>query len=237
MKLRVLTLLSLLVTVLPVKAEQPDGNESPVPFFNWGARVGFAATGTYITEAIIGGHKLTEYTQDTQVGNFAAFQFRLNSKKMLVQSGIGLSCNKSSFSMDKNGWDDNAETRDELTCSYSMISFTLPVQVGYHIVNRPPYCMSAFTGPRLRYTPNKYYSVEYGNLPPYEFTDSPIELVLGWTMGLSVQIGRTFLDFEYEATINNVSEPMYDTSGAVPAPDYKLNRRVGIISFSYGIMF
>ena len=237
MKLRALTILSLIIPAMTALAAQPDETVPGVPFFNWGARIGFAATGSYITDASIGGHKLTEYTQDTQVGNFAAMQFRLNSKKLLIQSGIGLSMNKSSFSMDKNGWNPEAESSDVMSCSYSMLSFTLPIQMGYHIVNKPPYCMSAFTGPRLRYTPDKYYSVEYGNLKPYELTESPTELLLGWTIGLSVQIGRTFLDFEYEATINNVTEPVYDTSGISPAPDFKFNRRVGIISFSYGIMF
>lgn len=237
MKPHWLTILALILPAMTTRAQEPGRTEEAVPFFNWGAKVGFAATGTYITDAFIDGHKLTEYTQDTQVGNFIAFQFRLNSQKMLVQSGVSLSYNKSSFTMDKKSWDNDSETRDELTCSYSMVSATIPLQVGFHIVNRPPYCMSAFTGPRLRFTPDRYYTVEYANLPPYQFTESPARLIVGWTAGFSVQIGRTFMDFEYEASVNNISEPMHDTSGASPAPDYRLNRRVGILSFSYGIMF
>lgn len=237
MKLHTLTFLALLLPAMTTRAQETGKAEDDVPVFNLGARIGFAATGTYITDAFIDGHKLTEYTQDTQIGNFIAFLFRFNSKKMLVQSGIGLSYNKSSFTMDKTSWDSESESRDELTCSYSMISATIPLQLGFHIVNRPPYCMSAFTGPRLRYTPDKYYTVEYGNMPPYQFTESPARLVIGWTAGFSVQIGRTFMDFEYEASLNNITGPMYDTSGATPAPDYRLDRRVGIISFSYGIMF
>lgn len=231
---------ALLVTLsLPttLHAQEPVKDEIPVPFITWGVRLGFAATGTYITDAFIDGHALTEYTQDTQVGNFAAAQIRLNSKRLLIQSGIGLSYNKSSFTIDKNSWNPDAEESHEVSCSYTMLSITTPVQFGFHIVNRPPYCMSVFTGPRLRYTPSDQYKVKYTNLDPYDFTDSPTELVIGWTAGLSVQTGRTFLDFEYEATINNISGPMRDLNNADPAPYYRMNRRIGIISFSYGIMF
>ncbi|MBO4723899.1 MAG: outer membrane beta-barrel protein [Bacteroidaceae bacterium] len=236
MKLRVLTFFTVL---LPIIAVQAKGPRSALPSFssNWGARVGFAATATYITDAFIDGHELTEYTQDTQVGNFAAFMFRMNSKTIFFQSGLGMSCNKSSFYVDMNSWDPEAESKNNLSCSFTQKSLTVPLQIGYHIVNEPPYCMSVFTGPRLRYTPEKYYTSTFNNLDPYEFTEKPTELIVGWTLGLSVKIGRTFLDFEYEATINNVTGPMTDMSDAFPVPEYRLNRRLGIMSFSYGIMF
>ena len=121
--------------------------------------------------------------------------------------------------------------------SYSMTSLMVPLQAGFHFINQSSYCMSVFTGPRLRYVPDNYYSMSITNSAPYSFTEKPNNLLVGWTAGLSVQIGRTFLDFEYEATISTISKSLVDTSGSVPAPDYRLNRRLGIISFSYGIMF
>lgn len=232
-----LTVFAILLPAVTLHAGEPANDDPHVQLITWGAKVGFAATGSYLTNAVIDGHKLTEYTQDTQVGNFMTLQFRMNSKKLLIQSGIGLSFNKSAFFVDKNSWDPDNETIDELSCSYSMKSVIIPIQVGFHLVNRPPYCMSVFTGPRLRYTPSKYYTSEIANLDPYQFSESPSDLVMSWTMGLSVQIGRTFLDFEYDATINNVNGPLHETSGADPAPEYSIDRRVGIISFSYGIMF
>ena len=237
MKGHLMILLAVLLPSVALHAEKTDRNIPPVKTLTWGARIGFAATGTYLSDAFMNGHEYTEYLQDTQVGNFAALQFRLNTRKLLIQSGLGLSFNKSSYYLDKNSWNENATSKDEISCSYSMISLTVPLQFGFNIINRYPYCMPAFTGPLLRYTPDKYYSVEYKNFQPYQFTDSPTRFILGWTAGFSVQIGRTFLDFEYEATISNVAEPMYETTGADPAPDYKLNRRASIISFSYGIMF
>lgn len=233
----VLTLFAALLPFLALNAKEPDKNESDMPSFTWGARIGFAASGTYVTNALVDGHKLTDYTQDTQVGNFIALQFKLNSKKFLFQSGVGLGYNNSSFYIDKNSWNPEATSKSDISCSYSMVSLMVPLQIGWNIVNQSPYCMSVFTGPRLRYIPNKYYTSSIGNTTPYEFTEKPVDFLVGWTAGLSVQIGRTFLDFEYEATVNNISQSLIETSGAAPQPDYKLERRMGIISFSYGLMF
>ena len=234
MRKHVLTILLALLPAISVRGQEV---QTSLQRFNWGARIGFAATGTYVTQARIDGHKLTDYNQDTQVGNFAAILLRMNTQKLFIQSGIGLTSNKSAFVMDKNSWDPQAASRDEFSVTYSMLSLTLPVQFGVHLINRSPYCMSIFTGPRLRYTPDKYYSAKFVNLEPYQFTESPTQFTVGWTAGMSVQIGRTFLDFEYEASINNITQKMVETSGATPVPDYVLDRRVGIISFSYGIMF
>lgn len=236
MKLRTLTIVALL---LAMNTQAQILSRSSLPAFssNWGARVGFAASATYVYDAYINEHELTEYKQDTPIGNFAAFLFRLNSRTIFLQSGLGFSFNESSFFMDKNSWDPEAESIDNLYCLYSFKSLTVPLQFGYHIVNRPPYCLSAFTGPRLRYTPDNFYKVEYSNLAPFEITETPTELIVGWTIGLSVQIGRTFLDFEYEATLNTVSGPMTDMNNNILDSEYRLDRRLGIMSFSYGILF
>ena len=237
MRRRLLTITAVLFFAMSAQAQTSSRSALPAFSSDWGAKIGFAATASYLTEAYVNGHKLTEYTQDTQVGNFAAFLFRLNSRTIFIQSGLGLSYNRSCLYVDMNSWDPTAESVNNLTCQFTMKSLTVPLQFGYHIVNRPPYCMSVYTGARLRYTPDNFYSVQYTNLDPYYFTEKPTELVMGLTGGLSIKIGRTFLDFEYEATINTISGPMTDLNETVPEPDYKLNRRLGIMSFSYGIMF
>lgn len=237
MKRRLLIIAAVLFFAMYTQAQTNSRSALPAFSSNWGAKVGFAATASYLTDACLNGHELTEYTQDTQVGNFAAFLFRLNSRTIFIQSGLGMNYNTSCFYADMNSWDPTAESADNLTCQFTMKSLTVPLQFGYHIVNRPPYCMSVYAGTRLRYTPENFYSVQYSNLDPYQFTEKPTELFMGLGGGLSIKIGRTFLDFEYEATVNTVSGPMIDLSGTEPAPDIRLNRRLGIMSFSYGIMF
>lgn len=237
MKLRLITSVTALLLFSAAHAQFLNRNSLPAFSYSWGAKVGFDANATYFINADIEGHELTEYTQDTQVGNFSALIIRLSSRSLFFQSGLGLSFNKSCFSIDLNSWDPESETKREMSCSYQFKSLTLPLQVGYHIVNSPPYCMSAYTGPRLHYTPQKFYQVQYQYPEPYQFTDTPTELIMGWTIGLSINIGRQFLDFEYEATINPISGPMTDLSNTDPASSYRLNKRLGIMSFSYGIMF
>ena len=236
MKQRLLTLITALFLFTAAHAQFLSRNSLPAFSSSWGAKVGFAANATYVTDAYMNGHQLTDYSQDTQVGNFLALLLRLNSRTIFLQTGLGLSFNQSSFYVDMNSWDPEAETKNDMVCSYNFKSLTLPLQFGYHIVNSPPYCMSAYTGPRLHYTPDKFYSAQYSNLDQ-QVTDTPIELIMGWTLGLSVKIGRTFLDFEYEATINTVSGPITSLDATVPTPDYRFDRRLGIMSFSYGIMF
>ena len=233
---------SVLVTILlilapAVKAAGPADDFEPLPLFTWGARVGFAATGTYVTDVFIDDHQLTEYTQDTQIGNFAALQFRLNSKRFFFQSGFGIGMNKSTFTMDRNSWDTQAESKNEFSMSYSMTSIMIPAQFGLHAVNTPPYTLSVFTGPRFRFIPDKYYSCSFNNIDPYILNETPSAVVISWTMGMSVQIGRTFFDFEYEASINNLSGTIIESSGINPAPDIRMGRRFAALSFSYGIMF
>ena len=236
MKLRILTFLTAL---LLLQAAHAQLSRSALPAFSssWGAKVGFAANATYVTDAFLNGHQLTEYTQDTQVGNFVNLLLRLNSRTVFLQTGLGVSFNNSCFYIDLNSWDPESVQKNEISCVYDFKSLTLPLQMGYHIVNSPPYCMSAYTGPRLHYTPEEFYNVQYTNLEPYQITETPIEIIMGWTVGLSVKIGRQLLDFEYEATINTISGPMTDLNGIDPAPDFKIDRRLGMMSFSYGIMF
>ena len=65
----------LLAALLPSMAQAQLMDRLSLPSFprvNMGLKVGFAATGTYVTDAYIDGHELSEYTMDTQVGNFAA---------------------------------------------------------------------------------------------------------------------------------------------------------------------
>lgn len=237
MRLRVLTLL--LAALLPsmAQAQLMEKFSLNFPRVNMGLKVGFAATGTYVTDAFIDGHELSEYTMDTQVGNFAAVQFRVNSRKLLFQTGLSVALNKSSFMIDKNSWNPNAASKDEMSESYSMVSFSVPIQLGYHIVNNDPYCMSVFIGPRFHYIPDKYYNATFENMGPNKLKEKPAPILVGGTIGLSVKIGRTFLDFEYEAVINNMSHSITYENGATPGPDVRLGRRFSTVAFSYGVMF
>lgn len=231
-------LLFVVVTAtVTASAASPDTVVNRESSFSLGAKIGFAASSTYPYNIYMDGHNLREYTQDTQVGNFATLLVQWNLSRFMIQSGLGFAFNKSTFSIDRNSWDSESESQSTVSCSYSMISVRLPLQAGYNFVNQHPYSMTFYTGPSIRLTPDRFYSVTYNNCEPYKITDNASKMVLGWSAGLIVKIGRTFMDMEYEATMNSMSGPLRDESGLTPPPDYSMERRMGIISFSYGMMF
>ena len=69
MRLRLLTFITASLLFTAANAQFLNRNTLPAFSSSWGAKVGFAANATYVTDAFINGHELTEYTQDTQVGN------------------------------------------------------------------------------------------------------------------------------------------------------------------------
>lgn len=235
---RHITILAIsLMLFAPANAEKAAKDFEPLPTFTWGLRAGFAASSTYVSKASFNGQTIDEYTQDTQLGNFIAFQCRLNSKRLFLQSGFGIGFNKSTYTLDTKDLSIAPALPNDISVSYEMKSLMIPVQAGYHIVNQSPYCLSIFTGPRLRFVSDKYYKASFENLEPYSLTEEPANIIISWTFGMSVQISRTFLDFEYDAGIGNMSNGIMDTSGIMPSPDLQIRHRLGTISFSYGIMF
>ena len=50
-------LLAVLLPSVALHAEKTDRNIPPVKTLTWGARIGFAATGTYLSDAFMNGHK------------------------------------------------------------------------------------------------------------------------------------------------------------------------------------
>ena len=68
-----LTLMALLLLSTAASAQTQGRSSLPAFSTNWGVKVGFSATASYLTDGYMNGHTLTEYTQDTQVCNFATF--------------------------------------------------------------------------------------------------------------------------------------------------------------------
>lgn len=237
MKRHIAIMTAALFLFLPANAEKAAKEFEPLPTFTWGIRAGFAASGTYVSKAYFNGQKIEEYTQDTQVGNFIALQCRVNSRRLFLQSGIGIGFNKSTFTLDTDNLTATPILQPSVSVSYELKSLMIPVQFGYHVVNQSPYCLSLFTGPRIRFVSDKYYKASFDDFAPYCLTEDPKNIIMSWTFGMSVQISRTFLDFEYDAGIGNMSNGISDTSGIHPAPNIQLQRRLGTISFSYGLMF
>ena len=240
---RLIILIIILISVpLPyvstISAAEPDEHiQQLMSSFTWDIRFGFSATGTYVYNPQADGKSLDGYTKDTQVGHFFGLYGYYNREKLFFKTGVGLSRNKSTFYVDLNSWDPDAESVKEIGISLSSYNLFVPIQAGIHIINKPPYSMSVYSGPKFMFPFTSSYISTFIGLENQDITENLSDFIWGWTIGFTIRTGRTMIDFEYESGINNISEG-FDGQCPQPAPEQLiLNRRLNILSFSYGITF
>ena len=93
------------------------------------------------------------------------------------------------------------------------------------------------TGPRFMIPFTSSYNSTIIGLEDDDIKENLSDFIWGWTLGLTIRTGRTMIDFEYERGISNISRG-FEGECIKPAPEQlKLNRRLNILSFSYGITF
>ena len=232
-----LILIPLLYVPTLSAAEPDDHSMQSMPTFTWDIRFGFSATGTYVYNPQADGKKLDGYTRDTQVGHFYGVDGYYNRRYLFLKTGVELSKNKSTFYVDLNSWNTDAESVSEIGITLSSYNLVIPFQTGVHIINRPPYSMSVYTGPRFMITFTSSYNSTIIGLEDDDIKENLSDFIWGWTLGLTIRTGRTMIDFEYERGISNISRG-FEGECIKPAPEQlKLNRRLNILSFSYGITF
>lgn len=236
MKRTVFIIPAILLFCLPMAAagEYADAGQSSASF---GVRFGFSSCSTYLTDASFGGMEFEEYTQDTQLGNFILFHMQYEYEKFFLQSGIGLGLNKSAFNVNLAEHDAQSDEPETLGISYEMTSMIVPLQLGYSIVNQSPYRMSLYAGPSMRILSTERYKCKVTEGDGYSIDETPRRFLFGGTLGFCVQTGRTFFNMEYEVAITDISKNLSFTGISEGTPSLTLGRRMGIFSFSYGILF
>ncbi len=230
-------LLSVMLFHLPSAAAGNNGRDRITPDLSWGGKLGFTSCSTYLADASVGGKEFEDYTQDTQLGNFISVIMQYGYDRLFVQTGLGIGLNKSAFQVDLNEHVPNSFAPDELELEYRMTSVFLPVQIGCSVVNLPPYRMSLYAGPSMRIQSLNRYVCKVSDKSGFSLSETPRRFLFGGTCGFCVQTGRTFFDMEYELVISNISKRLAITAESDAAQDLKLGRRMGIFSFSYGIIF
>ncbi len=236
MKKVILILLSAMLFHLPSAAVDNSVRDKK-PDVSWGGKLGFTSCSTYLTNASVNGKELEEYSQDTQLGNFISVNMQYGYDSFFFQTGLGIGLNKSAFQVNLNEHILNSFSPDELELEYKITSIFLPVQIGYSVVNRPPYKMSVYAGPSMRIQSLKKYDCNVSDESRFSVSETPRRFLFGGTCGFCVQTGRTFFDMEYELVVSNISKRLSITKNGTELQDLKLGRRMGIFSFSYGILF
>lgn len=232
-------ILAALIPMCRAAAAEADSISMRKSAVAFGAKAGFSSASTYLYHASIDGHNLRDYRQDTQLGNFIMLHVQYGLDKLYLQSGLGIGFNKSTFYLDMNNQAGGEQAPEEMCYSYRLTSLMIPVQLGYSIVNQQPYRMAVYGGPRMRILSDKLFDTSVTGIKDLQIEEKPSKLAFGMTLGMTVQIGRTFFDMEYETVLSNISDciTVTGTNGNTDIPDMELDRKMGIFSFSYGFLF
>lgn len=236
MKNRLLILLTAVIYGMPTAAAGSSVPEKESSL-SWGARLGFSSCSTYLSSASIDGVEFENYTQDAQLGNFISIHVQYGYGRLFFQTSPGLSLNKSAFTVDLAEHDRSATEPESLELAYKMTSLVLPLQMGYSFVNQPPYHMSLYAGPCVRIQSVDRYGCTATGGNGYNISETPRRFLFGSSAGFNVQTGRTFFNMEYEIVLSNISKHLSVRREGHDIPYLELGRRMGIFSFSYGILF
>ncbi len=205
---------------------------------SFGVKTGFNSTSYLISKFEIDGIAIKEIQTNYKIGYHVTAFMRVNFKKHFIQPELSYQINRSELSFDKY-----QSTRDA-TYSYATIEsnihyIELPILYGYNFIDKKPYGMAFFIGPKIAYLWNRKSKIEFNNFDFQDMEEKVNPLNIGAVVGVGVNISRIFFDFRYEQSFTNISkEVRYTPSSTTPNSGKILfNRRESVISFSAGIMF
>lgn len=231
---KILTAILLFSAISPVQARTEEDTWG-ASGFSFGLKIGFAATGSNLSGASIDGLEIEDYRQDTQLGNLGMLQLGYGMNRFYLKSGAGIGLNKSAFFF--NGDGGLFPAGSEISCSYKLHNIMVPLQLGYNIIDQKPYRMSIYAGPDFRFILTDSYRFGIADHNGISFSEEAAKMTAGITVGLDVLIGRTFFDVGYERVLTDISEGITLDGADASGHRLDLGRRMGIFSFSYGILF
>lgn len=215
-----------------IETEKEEG------LISFGVKTGFNSTSYLISEFEIEGVGIKEIQTNYKIGYHVTAFMRINFKKHFIQPELSYQINRSELSFDKS-----QSTRNE-TASYAILEsnihyIELPILYGYNFIDKKPYGMAFFIGPKVAYLWKKKSKIEFNNFDFHDIEERVNPFNVGAVVGVGVNISRIFFDFRYEQSFTNISkEVKYTPSSSTQNSGKTLfNRRESVISFSAGIMF
>ncbi|NDV64538.1 porin family protein [Bacteroides sp. 224] len=211
------------------------------PSLNFGMKVGFNSSMYTVSELKIKDVTIDDTQNNYKIGYFASIFMRLNIEDHYIQPEIAYQYSKCQVTFDKLGAQHHELEPDYASISSKLHSIELPVLYGYSIINRNPYGLSVFIGPKFKYLWNKKNKIEFENFDQ-ELEEELRPLNISITAGLAVNISKIFFDFRYEHGLNNISKGIsyvhYNQEiSEKTASNMTFKRRENVLSFSFGMMF
>ena len=218
-------------------AKTVNSKQSTVSF---GVKGGFNSTMLFADVFRIGGIKVSDAQNNYKVGYFASAFMRIHIKKHFIQPEISYNINQASVYID--AMPDNSELiQENALIKNKMHSFDFPLLYGYKFVDKHPYGMALFIGPKVAWTWDKHTKIDYSGFYQKDIEEKFKPLNYSAVFGLAVNISNIFCDFRYEIGLNNISESIvYNKQATADAHNEKelvFKRRRNVLSFSVGVIF
>ena len=242
MRTNVLILLCILWSIgFSGKARAASWNAEGDPKVNIGIKAGFNSSMFIIDRISIGGTELGNIQNNYKVGYFGAFFCRFNMKgHHFMQTELSYNVSKGSISIPSSA-ENISLLQDNALVKTDIHSIDIPLLYGYKFIDKYPYGMAFFAGPKAAYIWEKHSESEYSGFYQQGIHEEIRPFIFSGVVGLSVNVSNIFFDFRYEIGLHNMvrsvsfdkdlTETPYDTQ------DLSLKRRRNVLSFSVGVIF
>lgn len=210
--------------------------------FDFGAKVGFAATFPIVNSLMIDGNRVGEVNVQYKVGYMAAVFCRVNIDRFFIQPSLAWHRSEGDlyFNLPYSSSYDTQTSLYEKNDRLKMTtrSLEVPVMIGYSLVKKGPYGLSVMAGPKFKYdykvTYESYLADVYG-----EYTNNRAHFGVNIATGVGVSIGRLFFDFAYEFGLNQTETDFRPVAKEATADthDLRIDKRTNVMSFSLGFLF
>jgi len=215
--------------------------------FNWGGKIGVNAAIPVVNSITINDIEMENVRQQYKVGYQASLFARLNIQHFYIQPAFTWQYTQGDIrftipqQINPNPLPNeqiyqNSTSPNKIT--YKAATLDIPVMIGYYIIKEGPFALSLMAGPSFKYNYKTHYNTNLVD-QAREFEDDNTPFRLGLATGVSVNIWRLFLDFNYEFGLNEVISDFHEIGNTNTTAEGKLriDKRTNIMSFSLGFFF
>lgn len=207
---------------------------------SFGVKGGFNSTMFFADKFTIGGIKVSDSQNNYKVGYFASAFLRIHIRRHFLQPEISYNINQASVFINAQP-DNTALLKENALVKNKIYSFDFPLLYGYQFIDKDPYGMAVFIGPKIAWTWDKHSKINYSGFHQIDIRENFKPLNYSAVFGLAVNISNIFCDFRYEIGLNNISNSIAFDKEITPSPynegEMVFKRRRNVLSFSVGIIF
>lgn len=202
--------------------------------FNYGIKAGFQGVTYNSTDFAIEGYVFNDNTiQSDKVGFFVAPFVRFTKGEFYLQTeaAAGITYQNYDFIETENTTGFLPNTSEYQLKTYCI---KVPLLVGYNFINYPNYGMSAYTGPRAKFTFTSASEQDFSHFKYEDLYEDLNKLELYWEIGLGIRIYNVIIDFTYDWNFHRSKSKIYSPADNLVSDSKRSNN---VLSFSAGFIF